>query len=335
MNSTALLRAIFYRIKKYRLLVLAAALAGAVFMLLFAMSKRTTYTSKATVFPLLSPSDRTISNSMLSGILGLGESPKSFSEEASINIIELAYSRRIREALAVTRLPEFGNKMISELIIEDNNEHSFFIFGNTIKTPKDSVSFALHGAELLKPHINAKMSKNGVLELYYTGTKEELITPVSNVLVDKLSKFYVDLKRQKAYEDYKFTLDKIDSLQRMINAVDRDAIGMQKRTMFTPAELLEYAIPKENVSSEKTRILRQRDMYINNRDEAVWRLQKVTPIIAVLDKPTAPFEVKKQPLVIYSVIGLFIGSILCMLVLCSTLLFRFIKDELYKSIGGL
>ncbi len=334
MNSTALLRDSIYRIKKYRLIVLASALLFALFMLLYATSKRTTYTSKATVFPLLSPSDKTISNSMLSGILGLGESPKSFSEEASINIIELAFSRRIREAVATTRLPEFGNEMIATLLINDINENSALLFGSKIKMPNDSAGLALRGGEILKAAIDAKMNKNGVLEVYYTGSNEAFITPISNVVVDKLSKFYVDLKRQKAYDDYKFTLDKIDSLQKMINAVDRDAIGMQKRTMFTPAELLEYAIPKENVSSEKTRILRQRDMYINNRDEAVWRLQKVTPIIAVLDKPTAPFDVKKQPVIVYTLIGFIFGGILSILFLCSGLLYKFVKDELYKSIAG-
>ena len=118
----------------------------------------------------------------------------------------------------------------------------------------------------------------------------------------------------------------------MISSVNRDAVGMQKRTMFTPPELLEYAIPKEDVSSEKSRILRQRDMYINNRDEAIWRLQKVTPIIAVLDKPTAPFDKKTSPVIIYSIIGFIAGCIIGILILISGLLYRYVKDELYRSV---
>lgn len=333
MNSNELLKNIIVKIKRYKLVVLAAGILFALFMLLFGINKRTTYTSKATVFPLTSPTDKAISSSMLNGILGLGESPKTFSEEATINIIELAFSRRIREAVAITRLPQFENRTIAELTMKDINDHSN-PFSNKIKIPADSLTMAIQGGELLKASINAKMSKNGVLEIYYTGTKEDLITPVSEVVIDKLSKFYVDLKRQKALDDYKFTLDKIDSLQNMINSVDRDAIGMQKRTMFTPAELLEYAIPKENVSSEKSRILRQRDMYINNRDEAVWRLQKVTPIIAVLDKPTAPFDEKKSPWLIYTIIGFIAGCIIGMLILTGGLLYKYVKDELYRSIFG-
>ena len=333
MNSSELLQAIIKKIKRYKILILAAGIAFALLAFMYAHGKRISYTSKATLFPLLSPSDNTISNSMLQGILGINDAPKSFSNEATINIIELAQSRRIRESVVSTRLPGFENKTIGELIIEDMNENKPF-YSSAIDIPKDSTALAIKASEIIQPDINVKMNKNGVLELYYTGYKDKYITPVSNVIADKLSKFYIELKRQKALEDYNFTLDKIDSLQRMINGIDRQAIGMQQRTMFTPPELLEYAIPKENVISEKTRILRQRDMYINNRDEAVWRLQKVTPIIAMLDKPTAPFDVKTQPTILLMIIGFIAGSILGTLALIGGLVYRYGKDEIYKSIFG-
>lgn len=333
MSSPELIKAVIKKIKQYKMIVLATGVLFAGLAFLYARGKPTTYTSKATLFPLLSPSDNTISNSMLQGILGLNDAPKSFSSEATINIIELAQSRRIRESVVTTRLPEFQNKTIGELLINNLNERKPF-YRSEVTIPKDSIALAIKASEIIKADITAKMNKNGVLELYYTGTNENYITPFSNVIADKLSKFYVELKRQKALDDYRFTLDKIDSLQKMINSEDRKAIVMQQRTMFTPAELLEYAIPKVNVASEKERILRQRDMYINNRDEAVWRLQKVTPIIAMLDKPNAPFDVKKQPVILLITIGFIAGSILGMLGLTSGLLYRYCKTEVYKSIFG-
>ncbi len=333
MESAQLLQAIVTRVKRYKIIILGAGILLALSAFLYAHGKRTSYTSKATLFPLLSPSDHTISNSMLQGILGLNDAPKSFSSEATINIIELAQSRRIRESVAVTRLPQFANKMIGELLIQDINDNKPFWTKSTT-LPKDSAALAIKASEILEADILAKMNKNGVLELYYTGRKEEYITPFSDVIADKLSKFYVDLQRQKALDDYNFTLDKIDSLQRMINAIDRQAIGMQQRTMFTPAELLEYAIPKGNISSEKERILRQRDMYINNRDEAVWRLQKVTPIIAMLDKPTAPFDVKEQPTIILMILGFVLGCFLGTMLMIGGLLYKYAKDQAYKSVFG-
>lgn len=333
MNTIALARDIFKRIQRFKIIIFISALLFAGLSFFILGNKRTTYTAKTTLFPLTSPTDNAISSNMLSGILGLNDAPKTFSNEATINIIELALSRSIRESVASTKLSQFKNKTIAELLLLDKNDH-LGLFDNPIVISTDSTTLSIEGGEILKPAINARMSKNAVLELYYTSTQKELVTPISNVLIDKLSAFYIDLKRRKALDDYNFTLDKIDSLQRMINKVDRSAISMQQTTMFTPNDLLEYNIPKSNISAEKTRILRQRDMYINNRDEAVWRLQKVTPIISVLDKPTAPFDAVKPSIILYLLIGFILGSIVSIAIIISGLLYRFVKDEMYKSIFG-
>lgn len=313
------------------MIMLIIAVACAVLMFLYAGFKPTTYTSKATLFPLTTPNDNQLSNSALSGILGLGEAPKSFSSEATINIIELALSRNLRERVSSTRVEQFGNKTVSELLINSENDHRSFL-SNKIKIPADSTELAILGGELLKPNINAKMSKNGVLELYYTSTNSELVTPVSNILIDKISQFYIDLKKAKAINDYNFTLDKIDSFQNMINKIDQKAIGLQRSTLFTPTDLLEYNLPKDNVNADKIRIARQRDMSIHNRDEAAWRLQKVTPIIAVLDKPLAPFDKVSPSKIIYSIVGFITGIFLASIFLISPILYRYTKAEIYKSI---
>ena len=333
MDTNDLLKEIFKRISKHKMMILAGGIVFAILFLFFANTKRTTYTAKATLFPLTHPNENSLASNTLSGILGLGEMPKSFSSEATINIIELALSRNIRQRVSSTRLKEFGNKTITELLVDDMNEHNSFL-SEKIKIPADSEQLAILGSEILKPNINAKMSKNGVLEFYYTGNKLPLITPISNVLVNELSQFYIDLKRAKAIDDYNFTLGKIDSFQNMINEIDRHAIHIQKTTLFTPTDLLEYNLPKDNINADKIRIGRQRDMSINNRDEAVWRLQKVTPIIAVLDKPVGPFEEIKPPRIIYTLIGFILGIILTTLFLLSGLLYRYTRAEIYTSIFG-
>lgn len=331
MTSSDLIRESFLRLKKYRLALIAGGVAIALLALFYGLDKRATYTARATLFPLTSSADNAVSTNMLSGILGINGAPNSFSSEAAINIVELANSRSIREAVAVTKLPEFGNKTITELLINDINGHMHF-WSKPLPVPADSISVAIAGGELLLPDIYCKMSKNGVLELFYTNAKKEFITPVSNVLIDKLSKFYIDLKKRKAQDDYNFAVTKIDSLQRLINTIDRNAIGMQRRTMFTPSELLEYSIPKESISTEKTRLLQQRETYINNREESVWRLQKNTPIIAVLDKPAPPFDKTSPSIILSSIVGLFAGIALVAFVLLSGLLYRYLKSEVYKSI---
>ena len=333
MTSTALIRNIFNKLARYKILVVICGIATALLLFFYAKNTRPVYTAKATVFPLTSPADNSISTSALSGILGIEGPSKSFSSEAAINIVELSLSRNVRQRVAATRIPQFGNKTVTELLAADLNEHKSF-FEKTIKLPADSESMFLQGSELLKDAITAKMSKNGVLELYFSSAYKQLITPVTNILIDKLSQFYIDLKISKALADYNFTVKKIDSLQGMLNLVDKKAVVMQNSTYFTPVDRLEYGLPKENLSMEKSRVLRQRDLSVNNREEATWRLQKATPIISVLDKPAEPFtEVKSSP-VVFIIIGFIAGCLLSALFLIGGLIYKYIKSEMYKSIFG-
>ena len=276
---------------------------GIFFALLFffyVRHNRPVYTAKATVFPLSTQSENSISTSALNGILGIEGNSKSFSGDAAINIVELTLSRNVRQKVALTRLPQFDNKTITELIADDLNAHASF-WENTIKIPADSEAIASLGGELLSEDITAKMSKNGVLEIYFSSSDKKLITPITNVFIEKLSQFYIDLKISKALADYYFTIKKIDSLQDMLTQVDKKAVVLQNTTYFTPSDRLEYGLPKENLSMEKSRILRQRDLSVNNREEATWRLQKATPIISVLDKPTEPFIMVKTSSVIFMI----------------------------------
>lgn len=334
MNTTELLREILTKIFRKKMLIILLGIVCAVLLYIDAKITKPTYTSKATVFPLTNATDNALSSGTLSGLLGITDAPKSFSGDASINIIELALSRNIREAVASAKiLGEWGNKTVAELLIEEHNK-TFSFFDKKIELPNDSVSLAVEGSKLLFPIISARLNRNGVLELNFTTTNEKLVTPVSELIISKISQFYIDLRIEKATVDYNFTLKKIDSLQKVMDSLDSKAIQMQGSTLFTPADKLVYSIPKENLGDEKLRVSHERDISINNREEALWRLQKITPIVATLDKPTPPFDVTKPSGVIYAIVGFILGTILAMLVLISGLIYRYVKGEIYKSIFG-
>jgi len=312
--------------------MLGVGIAVSLLLFFYARSKRPEYTAKATVFPLTNTTENSLTTNALSGILGLADAPKSFSSEATINIIELSLSRFVRESVAATRLMAFGNKTITELLVQDfNNHHSFL--EKEIKLPKDSVALATLGGEMLKAGIVAKMSKNGVLELYFSHKNRSLVSPVSFTLIDIVSQFYIDLKIRKATADYDFTVKKIDSLDGILNNIDKRAIRIQNTTLFAPNKL-EYEIPKERVNADKQRYVRQRDISLNNQEEAIWRLQKQTPIISVLDKPTEPFTVNKPSALLYAMVGFIAGFILTAFLSVAELLYRYVKNEIYKSLFG-
>src|SRR5260221_9847026 len=154
------------------LIILISLLCGA---LLFVKAKITKpeYTSKATVFPLTNSGDNSLGSGALSGLLGVADASKNFSSEGNVNIIELAISRNVRETVAAERLPEFGNKTIAELLIEEQNKVLHF-WNKKLELPADSTSRAVLGGELLNQNITAKINKNGILELYFTNTNEKL-----------------------------------------------------------------------------------------------------------------------------------------------------------------
>ncbi|MEO6582955.1 MAG: hypothetical protein ABIO05_01450, partial [Ferruginibacter sp.] len=159
-----------------------------------------------------------------------------------------------------------------------------------------------------------------------------LIEPVSYIFIERISAFYKDLKIRKAQTDYNFTLRKIDSLEQILNVYDRRAIRMNNTTLFTPLDRIQYSIPKENLANAKERVMRQRDASANNREEALWRLQKVTPIIAVLDKPEGPFVETKPSTTFYGIIGFVLGAVVSILLVVSGVVFDFVKSQTDKML---
>ena len=334
MTSQDLIRGIFIKLTRCRYLILFISIAAGILAFLYARTIAPVYSSKASVFPLTASPENAISSNALSSILGLSDaSSKSFSQDASINIVELALSRNTREAVVMERLPKMENKRIADLLIENENKRKS-VFSKQIKIPPNDAMLAAIGGDILKANLLAKINKNGILEINLSSTDHNLLGPIGYVLIEKISQFYKDLKIQKAQFDYEFTVRKIDSLENVLNSFDRKAVRLSNTTLFVPTEKIQYQLPKENLSAEKDRVMRQRDASANNREEALWRLQKVTPIIATLDKPDPPFDVTEPSSVLYGLIGFFAGVILSVLLLISGLLYRYSRAEIHKTIFG-
>jgi hypothetical protein len=332
-TTIELTRKIVRRLGKLKLLILLAGIALAGVLFLYAKKIPVVYTAKASVFPLTATNDNSATSSLISTLTGISDAPKSFSQEASINIVELATSRTTREAVAMERVPELGNKRIAELLIESVNKTKSFLSRST-KEPKNDTALKAIGGDIIKDGMTAKINKNGILELTFSSTDKDIISPISYVLIDKISQFYKDLKVKKARFDYDFTVRKMDSLNMVLDSFDRKAIHMANTTLFVPEEKIEFVIPKENLINDKSRVVRQRDAAANNREEALWRWQKVTPIIETLDKPDAPFEEKRSSAVVFAVIGFILGCILGCIILVGDIIYKYINDEINNAVFG-
>ena len=333
MNNIELIKQIVKRLKKFSwLIVIIALLFGGLFYFM-ANQSVPMYTSKSTVFPLNSTSDNNISGSAISSILGLSDAPKSFSGEASINIVELATSRRTREAVVQTRVPSMQNKKIADLIIEENNKHIGFMQNEEVFTVKNDTTRTINTASsMIKPAFSAKINKNGILELYFSNTNKELVRAISYVFIEKISDFYIDLKKKKAQIDYEFAVKKTDSLNNVLEGLDKRAIHLDETTFFTNDELKRFNLPKLNLDQDKQTVQSQYYYAVNNREAAAYKLQKETPIIEPLDKPEGPYDEETKSKKLYIIIGLILGALIGIVAVSWKIISNYLGDELNRAI---
>jgi hypothetical protein len=269
-------------------------------------------------------------------LLGLSDAPKSFSGEASINIVELAASRRTREAVASAKaklVPAFKNKTIAQILIDENNKHTGFNQNEPIELTKlDSASMVNIASGMLQAGFTAKINKNGILELYYSNTNAEIVREVSYIYIDKISEFYIDLKKKKAQIDYQFAVTKADSLFNVLSDLDKKAIHLDETTFFTNIELKRFNLPLQNLEQDKQTVASQYYYAVNNREAAAYKLQKETPIIEALDRPEGPYEVAGKSTKLYAFIGVLLGVLIGVVIVSWKTISTYLNSELNKAL---
>lgn len=334
MTTIELTRIVIKRFSRVKYFILLFGVAVAVALFFYAKSKQPLYTAYASLYPLTN-TENTGAGGLLGAITGNsgGGGSNNLSQEASISLDEMANSRRIMESVALEKLPTFNNKTIARLLIENYNKG--LSFPNTkIEVPKDEMNLKAIGATFLKEGIIAKSNKNELFQIYYTSTAKELISPITYIFIDKVTEFYTNLKVQKAKSDLDFTERKIDSLRDVLGRYDRRAININNTTMFTTPSKIEYTIPKENLINDKTRVLGIYNLSANNKEEALWRMQRATPILSMLDKPDPPFSSQVPSAGLYATIGFFIGCILGAIIFITDILYNFSKKKVNTAVYG-
>ena len=332
MATHELSTAIYRRLNKVKFIIITVAILSALALILYAKQKPVTYTSTASVFPLTSGSDNNATSSTLSALLG-SEGTKSFTDDASINIIELALSRTTREEVASIRDSTMGNKTIAELLLNDINNHRGW-FEEKIKTPPNQYALVTWAGDVLKDGLNATVNKNNMLILTYTGRSPDLVREISYGFINKISLFYIQLKQEKAKRDFEFATSKVDSLRNVMNAKDNKLIEIDKRTLFTNTNKLEFRVPTENLIADKQMIRQQYAQAVANQQNAAYKLQKATPVIKLLDRPEPPYDIEDKSAILFGIIGLLAGTILTSLFFVSGILLKYSREEINKLLFG-
>ena len=298
----------------------------------YAKSQPVKYIAKASVYPLTTK-EVSATGGLISTLTGgKSDGMNNLSQEASISLDELANSRRIRENVAATKLPQFKNQTIASLLIQNEMKYQPF-YATKLKMPKKETDVIALGSSIILQNLTAKTNKGDLFQVSFTSTAQELVSPITYVFINELTSFFISLKVKKARIDYDFTVRKIDSLRLVMNAYDQRAVKLSNSTMFVPPGKIEYEIPKENLINDKTRVVGIYNGAANNKEEALWRLQRAMPILEMLDKPEAPFEkIRKSPMqfaIIGFILGCFLGLVLCIF----DILLKYVRAQIKQVVA--
>ena len=63
-------------------------------------------------------------------------------------------------------------------------------------------------------------------------------------------------------------------------------------------------------------------------------MQKITPILEILDKPDPPFYVEKKSAMLYALIGLLIGIVVGAIIFLLDVFYKFGNAEINKAVFG-
>lgn len=335
MNSQQLVVSIYTKTRRSWILLLILSITIGIALAYFAWKSPTNYTSNAIIFPLTTNESPSSSNSILSALTGNVDLGKSFTEENSVNILELAQSRTIREEVAATKVASIGNKTIAQLLYEDYMNTKFFFQRNPEVIPNDSLSLITWAADKqLKQNVSALITKNNSFQFNYTGTSEALVKAISYAFIDKISAYYISLKSEKARQDFAFATKKADSLRIILNAKDQSLIKMDNKTLFTNTDRLQFKVPVENVILDKQMIRSQYADAVTSQQNAAYKLQRATPVIKVLDKPDPPYDTSSRSPILFAIGGFIGGFAFLSFLLSIPVLFKFSREEFRKLIYG-
>ena len=332
MNTQELISQLLKRLNRFKFIILAGGFILAVSCYIYAKKQLAVYTVNASLFPLITSQESNSASSKISELIGGGGSSKNLSEDANVSIEDVAKSTKTRIAVVSERLPEYGNKMIAEILIKEYNENHPFLAG-AIKMPSADADKADIAAELIVPRYEVKFTKTGLLNVTFSGPDKRLLIPVDNIFISKITRFYKELKIEKAKADFDFIQAKVDSFDNVITGYDKQRIRLNNTTLFVPSDRLQYQLPKENLDNDKLLVLGQRNAAAANREEALWRLQKVTPIIKVLDEPKINNTPQKPSAPVYAIAGLVIGSLVFAFVFVFGILYRYVTNMINTAIA--
>ena len=294
--------------KRGFIIAIIAVLLGGL-MVLYAQTKETLYIASTTFLPEKGSSRQTLSFDPISSLLNGG----GFQGSDGGEISGVLMSRHLSEVVAKDSIIYKGEKRLAADCLLESYLIDRFSWGNIFgKTPNiaqiDFQGKIASASKMLRGGINIEPNDYGFMEMTYAFGNEELVGTLSMRYIAQLGNYLNEKRTEKARTEFSFYQHKSDSVQHLLDSLSYARAGYMDNRPFR-SKITEEVLPKkqEILFENLKQVYLQ---YALSREQALSQIQKDKPTIQVLDTPKPPYRTLAPRLLLYFVLGLFVGCAL-------------------------
>lgn len=275
------------------------------------------------------------------------ESSSSSLQQNLPDIANLNLSTLVASSIDIFKLQDiaFSQKVLSKLLFSKcivRNKEDYFINHYYRIVAKSSINFRNYNGlsnltrQEFKQYSSVENALKNISKISFTDGKsyfitvntsdEEITKVLSELFYQSLSNYYIEKATEKAYRNYTFLRNRLDSLSNAVYSTDYDIADFQDRSN----NLLLYTarVPQnrkiENSEINKTLYLETLKNYENSRVT----LNNVTPLFQILSRPYYPLTSTTVTLTHIVLINMLIFSVIFILITGLLFFYYYHWDEI-------
>ncbi|MDW3650237.1 MAG: Wzz/FepE/Etk N-terminal domain-containing protein [Bacteroidia bacterium] len=297
------------KINRNRPFIIAVSLILGILLAIYAFTAPVFYTAHASFHPETGTNNSpSLAGSPLSFLLGSGGLD---GDEAGM-MEEVLKSRNLSEEVVKDTVSFEGEeRLIADLVIEKFPKSiSPIQLAKRLLSSGDERSYAskiILAGRFVRGSVIIEKEENGFLTMDLSFSDDSLTGILSSTYIEKLSNYYRKQKTEKARINLDFFTARADSIKGELDNAAQALARFQDRNKG-----LVFSSRMVSAKELEVKLEYLKEMYITlvtNREQAASQLQRVTPIIQVLDEPIPPFILSKKNPILFALIGLILGLI--------------------------
>lgn len=162
--------------------------------------------------------------------------------------------------------------------------------------------------------VERKDKKASILEVTVTMVDEQLAKSYAELLINKATELYIDLKTRRQQISVSKLQMRADSITNLLNRKTIAGASLQTASSImdiNPIYKSDNIVASEKTSRDKSILSVMYSSVIQNLEMARFNLSQETPVIQILDVPILPLKKNKSSIIKPTILGFLFGSFLC------------------------